>query len=308
MDGIVKRVVVAVVLLALLGVAACGGDDDASAPTPPPPWANVAPEQIAEAKKHGVPVAFENDLGMRFVLIPAGTFLMGSPGAGRRESDTPWEVTVSQPFYSQITELTNAQYRRFRPDHDSGRIEGESIEDGEEGVLSLDGDKQPVVQVSWEDAVAFSTWLSGLDVRRSYRLHTEAEWEYACRAGTATAFSFGESLSTDQANYGRDTMYLPEDGVLTTSVGTFPPNGWGLHDMHGNVCEWCLDGYDEYPEGPEVDPRGLIAEDASFILRGGSWRDGERRAASVRRLHGSRDYRTDSVGFRLISPLPEPSK
>ena len=150
-----------------------------------PDWAKVSDAQKAAAKEAGVPVAFENAIGMRFVLIPAGTFLMGSPATeeGRDGDEVQHEVVLTKPFYLGVTEVTNAQYRRFRADHDSGAYKDEG----------LNGDDQPVVRVSWDDAVAFAEWLSGQDGGRTYRLPTEAEWEWACRAGTRTRYWWGDA-------------------------------------------------------------------------------------------------------------------
>ena len=214
----------------------------------PPAWAKVAPEQIAEAKKHGVPVAFENDLGMRFVLIPAGTFLMGSPEdeKGRGDDEAQHKVTITKPYYMQITEVTNGQYRRFRADHDSGSLD----------VDSLDGDLQPVGSLAWSDAAAFAEWIGSQDEGRAYRHPSEAEWEYACRAGTMTRFSFGDPEQDEFVLHGRffdrNSPFESAPGSLgarravAARVGTYPPNRWGLHDMHGNVREHVSDFYARY--------------------------------------------------------------
>ena len=154
--------VTAVLLLLTLLLLACGPDD--APPIEVPPWAKVAPEQIAEAKKHGVPVAFESDLGMRFVLIPAGTFLMGAPEGEERhthplgwpEDEHQHEVTLSRPFYMQITEVTNDQYRRHMEDHRSLVTTGRSQLSA--GSHYLDGGDQPVTRLSWNAVAAFSSW------------------------------------------------------------------------------------------------------------------------------------------------------
>jgi formylglycine-generating enzyme required for sulfatase activity len=300
MDGIVKRIAIAVLLLALLGVAACGGEEQEPAAIVPS-WAKVAPEQIAEAKKHGVPVAFENDLGMRFVLIPAGTFVMGSPEdeVGRREHtiassedrvgdyEGPQHAVTLSPFYSAVTEVTNAQYRKFKSDH--------------AGSAATGGDDLPVAEVSHEDATAFVKWLSeqGLGV---YRLPSEAEWEYACRAGTKTRFWSGD----DDADLARVGWYLANSGGRPHAVGQKPANRWGLCDMHGNVWEWCQDSHSFYEAKAVTDP--LIEGPDSLVFRGGSWDSpGARYARSASR--GSHwGHPDDSIGFRLVSPLPESSK
>ena len=312
----VKRVAIPVVLLALLGVAACGDDQDPTAPAPPP-WAKLAPEQIAEAKKHGVPVAFENDIGMRFVLIPAGTFLMGSSESERRAFSRPasytdsrpdWytdaesqhRVTLTSPFYMSVHEVTNADYRSYKPLHPFSE--------------RFDRDTQPAVDVSWIHATRYADWLSREDAARTYALPTEAQWEYACRAGTTTAYAFGDTISPDQACYSADPPGTPR--LVTTDVGSFAPNGWGLRDMHGNALEWCRDWYySVYRAGPIADPLGPESG-THKVLRGGSWSFWAGYVRSARRWWSDPGRRAGpcnfvvarNLGFRLISPLPEPSK
>jgi formylglycine-generating enzyme required for sulfatase activity len=286
-----------VVLLHALGLASCGKDERSkgapvAATSAVPAWALVSKDQIAEAERLNVPVAFKNAIGMRFVLIPAGTFLMGSPSGeeSREETETLHEVTLSKAYYLQTTEVTNGQYRRFRPDHHSGDVEGRS----------LDGEEQPVVFVSWEDALAFTRWLSDEAPGVAYRLPTEAEWERACRAGTSTAFWWGSSVSTERANFAA----WPKRGV-TVPVGTLPASPWGLHDMHGNASEWCADRYDDrdYPPGPARDPAGPEEGD-SRVRRGGAY-DGETAPmlrAAFRIGVGGGEARA-YVGFRVAASI-----
>ncbi len=321
--GIVKRASIALVLLAFLGVAACGKDEPGPA-VEIPSWAKVAPEQIAEAKKHGAAVAFENDLGMRFVLIPAETFTMGSPSteAGRegpfpeRESsnETPHRVTLSRAFYVQINEATVGTFAKFAPQHRyayPADVTNEVLE-------------HPISQVDWATARSFAAWVGTQDAKRTYRLPTEAEWEYACRAGTATPFSFGATISAAKAAYEDQYSYphdesqppLPLDGPRrpwTKRVRSYEPNPWGLYDMHGNVWEWCADWYQRYPPGPATDPTGPPTDPWASrqrpglrITRGGGYGSHPEMLRSAYRKHwhpkvaGSTD-----VGFRLVSPLPE---
>ena len=278
----------AVLLLALL-LPACGPDEAPEVEVPS--WAKVAPEQIADAAKHGVPVAFENDLGMRFVLIPAGTFLMGSPEDedGHLPDEVRRSVEVKGPLYLQATEVTNEQFRQFKPAHRSS--------EGLPAVDTLDGDQQPVVNVDWATATEFAGWVSRRSGDRSVRLPSEAEWEYACRAGTATPYSFGGEVSPRLANLKCRGRYVAHRGMgirteTSAEVGSFSPNPWGLYDMHGNVWEWCLDEY----EG-----MGLR------VVRGGSWVDEPLHARSASRT-GESSKGGSIVGFRLVSPLPEPSE
>ena len=292
MGSLVKRTVLAVLLLGPLGLVACG-----EGPRPPvaspaagvPQWAKVAPRQLAEARALHVPVAFENDLGMRFVLIPAGTFVMGSPLqerdlAGEETLDeSPHQVTLTRPFYMQITEVTNAQYRRLRPEHRDGPK-------GEKGP-----DDHAVDSVSWHDAAAFAEALSRKEDPRTYRLPTEAEWEYACRAGTQTRFAFGDTITRDQANFDR----LHATPMRSTKrVALHPPNGWGLLDMHGRSVEEAM----VLPEF--VDPDAGRRQCTMRVVRGGYW---DARAYWLRSAHRSAadpDGFYGGIGFRLVSPLP----
>ena len=316
-----SRLVAAVVVTFLLPACA----PDAPPPLDIPTWAKVAPEQIAEAKKHGVPVAFENELGMRFVLIPAGTFLMGSPEdeEGRQDDETQHEVTISKPFYISIHEVTNADFRRMRPNHPY--------------TVGLQRDAQPVVGVRWMGAAFYAEWMTERDENRTYRLPTEAEWEYACRAGTTGPYAWGDSdveelRKADAQNpLGADVLersgWPKTDGPwYTARVGAYPPNRWGLHEMHGNASEWCTTPYGRYPPGPLTDPlgpevmpqsmwwpplsekpggRGSRTAGPLFVVRGGSWRSTRVDIRSAKRSHQHANRtRPYALGFRLVSPLP----
>jgi formylglycine-generating enzyme required for sulfatase activity len=181
------------------------------------------------------PVA--NSLGMNMVRIEPGSFTMGSEDADWDERPAH-TVTISRPFFLGATEVTNAQYEQFDPQHKQLR-----------GKLGLSReDDEAVVFVSWHDAVNFCRWLSEKE-GKPYRLPTEAEWEYACRAGTATAFYTGETLP-DAFHKNVGISWFPgrknETDVVPLHVGRTPANPWGLYDMHGNVEEWCLDWYGPY--------------------------------------------------------------
>ncbi len=238
------------------------------------------------------------DLGggvkLDLVRIEAGEFEMGSPvgeeGRGRDEGPQH-RVRISKPFYMGKYEVTQAQWRAVMGDNPS----------------YFKGDDLPVEQVSWEDAQRFCEKLSQRS-GRSIRLPTEAEWEYACRAGTETPFHFGATLSTQQANYDGNYMYgegsKGEYREKTTPVGGFPANGWGLHDAHGNVREWCADWYDtshyEDQPDPDVDPSGP-GSGADRVLRGGSWYNGPGYCRSAFRYRDSPDLRYRLIGFRVAS-------
>jgi len=277
-----------------------------------PAWAEVSPAQIAEAELYGVPVAFEIPRGMRFVLVPSGTFTMGSPTdeGGRASDERLHEVVLTQPYYVQVTEMTNEQFRRLLPSGRSGSYEG----------LSLNGRRQPVARVSWREAAAFAAWLGGPRSpslaprgRRTYRLPTEAEWEYACRAGTRTRYSFGDgdgdlaryanSADVNALDHSRLRSDLDDGHVVSSPVGTYRPNAWGLYDMHGNVWEWCRDWYGAYPEGRAVDPTGPEGDELR-VARGGGWDAVARHLRSATRRPADPEEGTPSGGFRLVSPLP----
>jgi formylglycine-generating enzyme required for sulfatase activity len=163
-------------------------------------------------------------------------------------------------------------------------------------------ESHPVVYVSWNDAKAFCEWLSKKNGRR-FRLPTEAEWEYACRAGTATPFHTGSTISTDMANYdGGDSYGDGPRGICresTVEVGRFKPNAWGLHDMHGNVCEWCADFSADYPLYTEKDPRGPVSGDMR-VARGGGFYDGAGEIRSAFRHAAPPDGRYPGMGFRVV--------
>jgi formylglycine-generating enzyme required for sulfatase activity len=233
-----------------------------------------------------------------WVSIPAGTFLMGSPESevDRGVDEVQHLVTLSA-FKMSKYEVTFEQYDLFC--EATGR-EKPSDEGWGRG-------KRPVVNVSWEDAMAFAKWMG-------CRLPTEAEWEYASRAGTKTPFSTGNNITTTQANYNGNNPYNNnEKGAYkgkTMPVGSYPANGYGLFDMNGNVWEWCSDWYGDYvtptsttstttttmQTNPKGAPTGLLR-----MIRGGSWSDNANDCRSSYRFDNSPDLRRNSIGFRLVS-------
>jgi formylglycine-generating enzyme required for sulfatase activity len=229
---------------------------------------------------------------MRFALIPAGRFLMGSPPSevGRVEDERQHEVIISRPFYMGVTAVTQGQYQAVMGNNPS----------------EFTGEKNPVETVSWDDATVFCRRLSersGCKVR----LPTEAEWEYACRAGTSTPFYTGQVLPRDTANY-YTGYFFPSNRAgksrpKVLPVGSFRPNAWGLCDMHGSVLEWCNDRYGDYPSGPVRDPEGSDSG-ASRVLRGGSWYDIPRCCRSAYRICCAPVARIDHVGFRCVQDPP----
>lgn len=269
-------------------------------------WAHVSKEQIAEAARVEAPVAFENAICMRFVLIPAGTFTMGSPPPteeSRDETETAHEVTLSKPSYLGVTEVPNGQYRRFQPDHHSP---------SQDDAHPLDGDDQPVNEVSWDEAMAFVEWLNAQEPRNRYRLPTEAEWERACRAGTSTPFWWGTSIRTDQANYDGNSVYGGGVGGTfrraTVPVGSLPASPWGLHEIHGNVREWCADVYDDrdYPNGRATDPKGPApGERNSRLVRGGAFAEASHMLRAAFRIGVGGGEARSYVGFRVAASVSE---
>jgi formylglycine-generating enzyme required for sulfatase activity len=249
-----------------------------------------------------------SSIGMKLVRIKPGKFTMGSPAeeVGHQAREGPQrEVTITKPFYLGVYEVTQAEYRKVRgtnPSYFSPTGGGKVL------VAGQDTTRFPVETVSWAEAVEFCKKLSDLPAerraRRVYRLPTEAEWEYACRAGTSTPFAFGKSASSKQANFNGFSPYgggAPGPSLnRPCAVGSYKPNAWGLFDMHGNVYEWCADwhGEDYYRTGPTRDPRG--PEKGEYrILRGGSWANTASICRSAERQLGSVGGRANFIGFRV---------
>jgi len=233
-----------------------------------------------------------NSIGMKLVLISKGTFVMGSPESeqGRDDGETQHEVTISEDYYLGVFEVTRGQYEK---------VMGTNLSYFQKRVIGKsDSSMYPVDQVSWEDAVEFCKKLSELPEEkkagRVYRLPTEAEWEYACRAGSKAAYSFGANSKTlgDYAWFGENS------GRHTHPVGEKKANAWGLYDMHGNVWEWCSDWYGVYPKGSVSDPSGP-SEGSIRVDRGGSWAYGAANCRSAYRGWGAPSYRIGNDGFRV---------
>ena len=234
------------------------------------------------------PKNFANSIGMKFVWIPPGTFTMGSPldEKVRQANEPQHKVTLTKGFYLGVYTVTQEEWQAVMGNNPS-RCKGEK--------------NLPVERVSWEDCQEFCKKLREKD-NKQYRLPTEAEWEFACRAGTTTPFYFGETTSTNQANYWGDFTYgNGKVGVFrsqTTPVGSFPANAWGLYDMHGNVWQWCEDWHGDYPQKDVVDPRGP-ENGESRVLRGGSWRISPSSCRSAYRYGNVPGYRSSVVGVRV---------
>jgi formylglycine-generating enzyme required for sulfatase activity len=261
-----------------------------SPPTnPPKPPTNINVNINAQS-------SFTEDLGngvkLEMIAIPGGTFWMGSPAneAERGDNESPQHQVTVPSFFMGKYPLTQAQYQA---------IMGKN-------PAYFKGNNRPVENVSWDDAVRFCQKLSQR-TGKNYRLPSEAEWEYACRAGTKTPFSFGDNITTDLVNYDGTYPYksAPKGKYReqTTDVGTFPPNAFGLYDMHGNVWEWCEDDWHEnYIDAP-TDGSAWNSQSGSNtkLLRGGSWFNLAGSCRSADRGRDSRDDRYFNFGFRVVS-------
>lgn len=250
----------------------------------------------------GPPTLFiEPQTKMEFVAIEPGSFTMGSGDgeAGRNADETPRQVTLTKRFYVGRYEVTQTQWAVVMRENPSFR----------EGCSQC-----PVENVDFYQVDTFITNLNAQSVSMRYRLPTEAEWEYVCRAGTTTAFSTGNGMSADQANFDRRFPYPPRttpqsppdqdtDEIAprwTLPVGSYPPNRWGLHDVHGNVWEWTNDWYGPFPARAEVDPRGPESG-AARVIRGGSWNfDANSCRCALRYAHAPQ-HKGPGVGFRLVA-------
>ena len=244
-----------------------------------------------------------NSIDMKLVLIPKGTFMMGSPPdeKGSEEDERRHEVTISRDYHLGMHEVTQAQYKKImgkNPSVFQGDRVAKRHPETNRVVKEVDSANHPVEQVSWEDAVEFCQRLSALPEEkkagRVYRLPTEAEWEYACRAGSQMAYSFG-SDEKSLVNFG---WYYSNSKGMTHVVGLKKANAWGLYDMHGNVWEWCADCYGEYPKASATDPRG--PEDGSGrVNRGGSWGIDAVDCRSAGRGGDDPSLRLNNLGFRV---------
>ena len=316
---------------------------------------------VFAADRGAAPAAIENTLGMKFVLVPAGEFVMGSdespdilskvyPQYERRRVEELGDeapahrVRITQPFYLGQFEVSVGQFRKFlevsgyipepvedgtgaygyNTDYDAAKSASGDAFEGRDPKYSwrnagfVQGDDHPVLNVTWNDAVAMAKWLSEKeDVK--YRLPTEAEWEYACRAGTRTRYASGddaESLLTIANIFDADAKaYWPrwaeftlsghDSFAFTAPVGSFAPNAWGFYDMHGNAWEWVSDWYadDYYARSPVDDPQG--PDDGIVrVRRGGSWHTWSLYARSSYRNWISPNSRYALVGIRLVRELP----
>jgi sulfatase modifying factor 1 len=216
-----------------------------------------------------------------FRWIEPGTFLMGSPAdePQRHDDETPHEVTLTKGFWLADTLVTQALWEAVMGDNYS------RFKDA----------NRPVENINWNAAQAFIRRMNDMKAELRLGLPTEAQWEYACRAGTTSRYAFGDELTPEQANY---------DASQTDEVASYLPNDWGLYDMHGNVWEWCQDWYGDYPSEPVVDPQGAESG-ARRVLRGGSWIFVGGYCRSAYRSHYPPGFVIGlvNVGFRLARGL-----
>ncbi|MBN1788266.1 MAG: formylglycine-generating enzyme family protein [Sedimentisphaerales bacterium] len=236
-------------------------------------------------------IELENEVTMMVVYIPAGEFEMGSPPTELKKDNDEGQhrVKLTKAFYIGKFEVTQLQYRVIMRQNES----------------KFGGDKLPVENVNWHQARQFLKKVSD-KTGLKFRLPTEAEWEYACRAGTTTAFNTGTTLDSSLANYKAKTPYA--DGVAgdylkrTNNVGTYQPNAFGLCDMHGNVWEWCSDIYDKdyYKTSPLVDPKGPQKKGGAHVIRGGAWNEKAYKCRSADRNHRLPKTNQAHIGFRVV--------
>jgi formylglycine-generating enzyme required for sulfatase activity len=275
---------------------------------------------------------------MKLVLIPPGKFIMGSPKVeeGRHENEVQHEVEITKAYYLGAYPVTIGQFRQFVQ---GAGYKTEAEMDGQGGygynptTRSFEGrkeaytwrnvgweqtDEHPVVNVTWNDSIAFCRWLSGRE-GKTYELPTEAEWEYACRAGTVTRFYNGDKderlkdianiadsslkAKLDPERYKNFNFQSWDDGhPFTAPVGSFRPNGWKLYDMHGNVWQWCADWYGNYPEESSKDPKGPDKA-GQRVVRGGSWHFISRDCRAAKRYGGAPNYCDVNFGIRVACRL-----
>ncbi|MGK7907499.1 MAG: formylglycine-generating enzyme family protein [Synechococcus sp.] len=267
------------------------------------------PENLSLYRYKRTNKAYTEDLGdgvqLTLMLIPSGEFMMGSPESEPESNDSErpqHRVTIRQ-FLMGRYPVTQAQWRVVAGYDRSDR-------DLKLDPSDFKGDNRPVENVSWDDAQEFCKRLS-VKTGKDYCLPSEAQWEYACRAGTETPFHFGETITTDLANYHGSYSYgggpTGEIRGKTSEVGIFPANDWGLNDMHGNVVEWCEDVWHDSYEGAPKDGSAWIKtnrEKTSRLLRGGSWFNSPWYCRSASRSFYSRGLIDDFVGFRVCCVPP----
>lgn len=271
-----------------------------------------------------------NSIGLKLIRIPAGEFTMGSPvrEKGRRQDEPQRQVSLTRDFFIGQFEVTRGQFRKFveasgfKTDAERGIRGGYGYDESTNQLPGPDKkyswrfagfsqtDEHPVINVSWNDAVAFCQWLSKQE-QKTYRLPTEAEWEYACRGGTTTAFCNGDDPEkvVDVGNIvdalakekfpDRIAVGVNDGHVFTAPVGSFKPNAYGLHDMHGNVWEWTADWFGTPEAIPQTDPRGP-EQGKDKVIKGGDWYHDWSFARSAQRYPIHPGLCRRHAGFRVV--------
>lgn len=252
----------------------------------PEPWAS----EWGEDRAYGLFLILEvNGVRQWFRWLPPGTFMMGSPETevGRYDDETQHQVTLTKGFWLADTACTQALWQAVMGNNPS-RFQ--------------DNPDNPVETVSWDDVQLFLERLNAMFPSLNARLPSEAEWEYACRAGENSPFSFGDNITPEQVNYNGDHPYAGDKKGLyrekTVPVKTLPSNHWGLYEMHGNDYEWCADWFEDYPVESVTDPIGP-KQGVLRVLRGGSWDDFAMNTRSAYRFRYEPDFRFNLIGFRL---------
>lgn len=244
-------------------------------------WTRYSAQQFIED--------LNDQINLRMLAIPSGHFQMGSPRQVGKHDEQPQHLVGIKPFLMAKFPVTQAQWKAIM---------------GKLPLCRFKGEELPVERVSWEEAQRFCQRLSNLRGRK-YHLPSETQWEYACRAATNTSFSFGETITTDIANFnGEHTFRKEPRGVyrhVTTAGGSFPPNAFGLHDMHGNLWEWCADNWlDDYSSSPRDDSAYQRKEDRYRVARGGSWHEPPELCRSAARMRFLQSDAEEFIGFRVV--------
>jgi len=261
----------------------------------------AARAELLNARNTGAMVKTHTDpiTGLELNEIEGGCFNMGSPPTERdRSSDESVHQACVKDFWIGKTEVTNSQFRRFKPTHNSGSFQGRA----------LNGDAQPAVNLNWDDAQAFVEWLNWeTGSGKRFRLPTEAEWEYAAHAGATTRYYWGNEIDLRYANFsdrndptGASVSNLDDGQSVTAPVGTYLPNALGLHDMAGNVWEWTCSEYQPNYGGEEQRCSAKRANEGQRTVRGGSWNNGPGELRSAKRLPRKPGDRDALTGFRVV--------
>ncbi len=259
---------------------ACGTNSSTTSPRKVTTEANGVITEI----EFKLPGLSENDKSLTVVRIPAGTFKMGSPETepGHEENESPvHEVTITQDFFMGIYEVTQAQWLAFMDSNPS----------------TEQGPNLPINKVSWDDCQEYIKRLNAYQRKNGFRLPTEAEHEYACRAGTTTVTYFGDNPSEEEME--KHAWFRNNSEGELHPVGQLQPNPWGLYDMLGNVWEWCQDWYGPYPSGPQTDPKGPETG-AERVFRGPSWLGRAEWVRCADRAKFTPENRRNTGGFRLV--------